>query len=113
MKFITSTVEAAYVVYMLNYFKTTISYSKYELPPCFDQEWFKHPTGESHVPMSKICGFGNNVAWIFAAYLLGRNAFKENRTVNNIVLATGFFMSLLNANVFVYLSPVFLFELLS
>ena len=112
MKFITSTVEAAYVVYMLNYFKTTITFSKYKFP-CFEQDLFKHPTGEADVPLSMICGFGNNIAWIFAAYLLGRNAFKENRTVNTIVLLTGFFMSLLNANVFVYISPVFLFELLS
>ena len=112
MKLVTSTIEAAYVVYMLNYFKTKKNLSRYTFP-CFEQDWFKHPTVDSYVPMSHVCGFGNDVAWVFAVYLLGRNAFKENRVVKHIVLASGFLLSLLNANVFVYMSPVFIFELLT
>ena len=103
---IRSVAEAAYVIYMLNYFKTTYNFST-KSSGC---HYFEHQTGHSQVPQSFICPFGNNVSWVFAAYLLGRHAFKRNRLVNNIVLGSGVLASLMNANVFIYLLPVFALE---
>ena len=101
-----SLAEATYVVYMLNYYKTTKNFSQCTVGPDF----FKHAVGDSQVPMSFVCGFGNTISWAFAAYLLGRHAFRPNKQVNRIVLAGGVATSLLNANVFIYLLPVFIIE---
>ena len=104
--FFISLAEATYVVYMLNYYKTTKNLSHCTL----EADYFKHPVGDSLTPMSFICEFGGYMSWGFAAYLLGRHAFRPNKKVNSIVLVGGVAASLLNANVFIYLLPVFIIE---
>ena len=106
-RLLVSAIEAAYVVYMLNYFKTTKNFESGHC--CLEDDWC-HPTGDSDVPTSKVCPNGQKIAWPFAGYLLLRNAYF-NRTFNYLVLAGGGVMSLKNKNVFVYLIPVFAAEL--
>ena len=104
-----SIIEAAYVVYMLNYFETTYTF---ETRQCFLADLIPgltHPIQPSTTPTSKVCPKGNKVSWIFAAYLLLRNL-DFRKTLNYAVLAGGVAMSLLNLNVFVYLIPVFITE---
>ena len=100
-----SSVEAAYVVYMINYFKTTKNFSKGSVV-----EGFAHPVGDSTQPTSFICPFGNKISWVFATYLVGRNLFKKDIQINKLFLLVGMGFSMLNANVFVYMFPVFATE---
>ena len=106
-RLLVSVAEAAYVIYMLNYFKTTKNFEKGHC--CEKGEWC-HPMGDSTVPTSKVCPNGKKVSYPFAAYLVLRNAYFD-KTVNYVVLAGGAAMSLKNKNVFVYLLPDFFVEL--
>ena len=106
MKLWQSSVEAAYVLYMLNYFKTTKNFSQKSL--CLGG--FVHPVGDAAQPQSFICPNGKIISWVFATYLIGRHAFKENKFINKIILLIGIGFSMLNANVFVYMLPVFTAE---
>ena len=102
-----SSVEAAYVIYMLKYFKTTKNFEKGHC--CEEGDWC-HPMGDSETPTSKVCPNGQKMALPFAAYLVLRNA-SFNRTLNYVVLAGGAVLSSKNKNVLMYLLPVFFVEL--
>ena len=106
MRFVQSSIEAAYVVYMLNYFKTTKNFSKGSV--CAGG--FVHPVGDSDTPTSFVCPNGNKISWVFATYLVGRHAFKKSSSINKLILSLGIAFSMLNANVFVYMLPVFAAE---
>jgi hypothetical protein len=103
MKFWQSSVEAGYVLIMLNFFKTTKNFSQKSL--CLGG--FVHPVGDAAEPISFICPNGKIISWVFATYLIGRHVFKENKFINKIILLMGIGFSMLNANVFVYMLPVF------
>jgi hypothetical protein len=110
-----SIVQAIYVVYMFQYFKTTYSFEtsrKLVLSGIFF-----HPVEDSHTPISHICPFGHTMAYPIAIYLIGRNFVlqdnqklknKINLFINSLILLG----SLMNINAVVYLLPFFIAEML-
>ena len=112
-------IEAIYVIYMYNYFKTSISIHhplEYILSKQSISNFIKHPidTGEYE---SKICPLGNSVSWLIAGWILVRKSLMKYNTtkvllLNKIIFWTIFVFSLImNLNAFVYMIPVFLYEL--
>ena len=97
---LSSSVEAAYVLFMFNWFETSVNF---ENRPCYFES-----TGWTHdlstMSYSKICPNGKKISYVVAAYLLGRNFWKFNPTLNTfIVVAGGIFSFFMNKNSFVYL----------
>lgn len=113
---IISIVEALYVIYILNYFKTRYSLS---FPIKYDNNYFTHPIGIHEYPKSNICKFGHDMSWLLAIYLIIKGyLFTTNKKksriiiINKLVLFTVFLFSLLNLNAVVYLLPIFIIEYL-
>ena len=106
-----SIIQAIYVVYMLNYFKTKYSLAHPLLN--FSSDYLKHPIGKSDVPISNICNFGHQCSWLIAVFVLFRPFFlcKNIRNVSILVLIIVMTFSLLNFNALVYLLPYFFIEI--
>ena len=106
-----SIIEALYVIYMLNFFKT--KYSLAHPLSNFNNEYLKHPIGKSDIPISNICEFGHQSSWLLAAFIILRPFFmnKYTKNLNILGLIIVFSFSLLNMNAVVYLLPVFILEI--
>lgn len=110
-----SFIEAIYVIYMLNYFKT--KYSIAHPFTYFNNKYLFHPIGISDKPKSTICQFGHDVSWLIAlyfivrGYLIHNNMFRnEINKINKIVLTLLIIGSFMNFNCVVYLIPIFVIE---
>lgn len=110
-----SIIEAIYVIYMFNYFKTRYSLS---FPVIYYNSYFTHPIGKHKYPKSNICKFGHDMSWLIAIYLIIMgylfSIYKKNKylsSINRLVLFTIFLFSLLNLNAVVYLLPIFIIEI--
>lgn len=106
-----SIIQAIYVVYMLNYFKTKYSLAHPLLN--FSSDYLKHPIGKSDVPISNICNFGHQGSWLIALFVLFRPFFlcKNIRNISILGLIIVMTFSLLNFNALVYLLPYFYIEI--
>ena len=111
-------IEAIYIIYMYNFFKTTKSIHNPLEYYIFNQpieNIFKHPidTGEYE---NKICTFGNIVGWLLGIWILSRNILytdsnRKNNKINKIIFILVLIGSLMmNMNAFIYLIPVFIYE---
>ena len=116
-RFTISIVEAVYVIYMLNYFKT--KYSLAHPLSNMSSDYFNHPIGVHKKPISNICKFGHDGSFILAIYLVLRGYLYENKSVNKkkllmfnkMVILAVFLFSLMNFNAVVYLLPIFIIEI--
>ena len=112
--YLISFLEAIYVIYILNFFKT--KYSLAHPLTYFDNEILYHPIGKSNKPISNICRLGNIGAYFIAFYIILRVLFNKKykifESTNIIVVFIVFVMSLLNFNAVVYLLPYFCIEYL-
>ena len=107
-----SIIEAFYVIFMLNYFKTR--YSLAHPLSNFNNNYLKHPIGVSEKPVSNICEFGHSASWFLAAFILLRISFvksKITKYVSIFVLIIVASLSLLNFNAVLYLMPFFIYEI--
>lgn len=107
-----SFIEALYVIYMLNYFKTR--YSLAHPLSNFDSSYLAHPIGVSETPVSNICEFGHSASWFLALFILFRVCFVKSRYVKYVslfVLVIVASVSMLNFNAVAYLVPYFIFEI--
>ena len=109
---------AVYIIYVLNYFKTTysiatpLSYFKYK--------YMFHPIYNTKTNKSMICQFGHDASWFLALFLLTRIYIikhkiiptKQIKQISTMVLWSVFIVSLVNLNAVVYLLPYFTLELL-
>ena len=115
-------IEAIYLVYMYNYFKTSVSFHNPVETLLNDKvfnNFFKHPIYSGNYE-SKICRFGNLVGfllaiWVILRYYISKNFLdrkalveKINKLIFCIVLLGAIF---LNFNAFIYYLPIFLYEL--
>jgi len=111
-----TTLEAVYIIYMLNFFKTRYSFA--HPINAFNHSYLKHPVGVSETPISTICQLGNHGAYIIAGLLFLRYYLIMNKTVSlstiklysrmSVVLIG--IVSLLNFNAVIYLMPFFITE---
>lgn len=116
-----SVIEAIYLIYMYNFFKTTYSvHHPFEMFITGSLDYFKHPIATGKY-QNKICPFGKQVSWIFGIYLIGRYWLKFYKItsieklckINRYISYGAITVSLLtNLNAFIYLIPILLFEFL-
>lgn len=114
-----SLVEAIYVVYMMNYFKTR--YSLAHPFTYFENKFLYHPIGEADKPICNICPMGNKGSVLIAIFLIlrwiifsntsNKGYLKGLKMFNMLVLSITFLLSLLNFNAVVYLLPYFILEI--
>lgn len=114
---VVSIIEAIYVVYMLNYFKTR--YSLAHPFTYFENKFLYHPIGKAEKPICNICPMGNYGSFLIAIYVILRwiiftqtkkKYSKEIKLFSIFVLIVVFMLSLLNFNAVVYLLPYFVSE---
>jgi hypothetical protein len=117
-KFVLSVIEAIYIIYMLNFYKSKTNYADPNVT--FSNSFLAHPKTHSDIPISMVCPAGNTMSWLFATYLIGREYAPQNKleeimilkVLNIGVMLFGLLMSLMNLNVILYLSPIFAIELI-
>lgn len=121
---ILSILEACYVIYMMNYYKSKTNYSDPRIK--FTNLFLAHPETNSEVPICMICPAGNLLGWLFGFFIFLKDyAFylacnlKTNeqiiykQAVKEITIPLIFMsimMSALNFNALLYLSPIFVIE---
>ena len=104
-----SIIESIYIIYFLNYFKTTTNFAH---PNTFFNNFlFHHHIGKTKKPRNMICPFGHIMSWLFSVYLIFRY-FNFNKNLNNKLLIISGLLSLINFNVLVYLIPIFFIEII-
>jgi hypothetical protein len=116
--FILTLVEAIYVVYMMNFFKTRFSLAH---PfTYFENKVLYHPIGKSDKPICNICPLGNWGSVAIALYVIIRWIIwsKSNKNIKDnlrlfsiFTLVLVFLLCLLNFNAVVYLIPYFITEI--
>ena len=116
---ILSIIEAIYICYMFNFFKTKYSVH-FSWEYLTQHNWFlKHPikTGKYE---SKICPLGNLVGWVLPIWIILRAytyIYKINTHLvlifNYIFWGLIFTLSfIMNLNAFIYLIPAFIIEIM-
>ena len=99
-------IHSLYVIYVLNFFKTT--YSIAHPITYFSNDLLYHPIGKSDTPTSKVCKLGNLLSWYLAAFIFIRGCliyFKKNtllplKKISLIILIL----------VILYLSLIFIYK---
>tara|TARA_B100000929_G_scaffold223602_2_gene179964 strand:+ start:6816 stop:7241 length:426 start_codon:yes stop_codon:yes gene_type:complete len=114
-----SIIEVLYLIYMFNFFKTTIEFHHpFEIFLTSFSKYLKHPI-KTGIYENKICRFGNDISYIFAIYIILRfilyktNSIKKNTLcmINKTLIYVAFVVSLLmNMNAVIYLIPLLLLE---
>ena len=111
-------IEAVYVIYIMNFFKT--KYSLAHPLTFFENKLLYHPIGTASKPICNICPLGNIGAFFIAAFILLRTflLIKMPKQKESIKMASIFvllvvaILSLLNFNAVAYLIPYYVFEIL-
>ena len=108
-----SILESAYILFMFNYFKTTISiHHPLEGILTSGYNFLKHPI-HTGIYENKICNFGNLIGFILPIWFIGRHLLKINKKklINKIIIILLFVGSIImNINAFAYLIPIFILE---
>lgn len=102
-----SILESIYLIYMYNFFKTSINFDILKIE--WNNDFLKHLTNDEYG--LRICPFGQ-IAIIFLVLLLLARNFMNIKTkyINNVFYIALGLSLLTNLNSFVYLLPVFLVE---
>ena len=118
-------IEAAYIVYMWNFFKTTYSFHNIwetnlmSIPSI--PQFFKHQIKNTEYS-NKICPLGNLSAYLLAIWIiitkiitpqyLPNKSQQHLKTITKIIFTiTAILAFIMNLNAFIYLIPVFIYEL--
>ena len=112
-----SLVQAVYVIYIMNYFKTR--YSLAHPFSYFENKFLYHPIGKADKPICNICPLGNYGGFLIGIYVILRwviftsikKKTKEIKLFSIFALLLVFMLSLLNFNAVVYLIPYFISEI--
>ena len=118
MNLFLSLVLSAYIIYVLNFFKTT--YSIAHPITYFNNKYIFHPIYNTKTKKSMICQFGHDASWLIAFFILFRffllkkkKISKENaHIISLIILCIVFTVSLVNLNAVLYLLPYYILEVL-
>lgn len=112
-----SILEALYIFYMYNVFKTSISVHhplEFMINNLPLNNFFKHPVYSGNYE-NKICMLGKIVSWLLIIWILTRKYMKPYVKnipfINKLIFILLFVGTLLmNLNAFLYMAPVFLYE---
>jgi len=112
--------EIFYIIYMWNFFKTKYSvHNIWEVPLMKLKDvpdFFKHTINTNHYE-SKICPLGNVAAYALAVWIILRDIGQLNknkifRKLNKVIfLFTATVSFIMNLNSFIYLLPIYYYEL--
>ena len=120
IKFIVSIIEAIYIIYFLNYFKTKINLdfgfileivNRLSKLLGINADIFSHPTYQSDIPICYVCPLGNFAGWFFGLFFILRNYFPSLYKINKYLIILLFLGSFMNLNVLIYLIPIFIVEI--
>ena len=106
-----SSILGIYIIYILNYFKTTINFA--HPLTYFNNKYLYHPIMNTDEPTSMICKLGNDGAWLISLFLVLRFYLLKKETIKTysiLVYLIVFSLSFLNFNAVLYLIPYFLIE---
>ena len=113
---IISIIEAIYIIFMLNYFKTKIA-----LDHGFVLDLLKkigissnslnHQIYKLEEPVNMVCPFGHFISWFIALFLILRNYIPCLKKINRFIIILLFIGSWMNINVLIYLLPIFIIEI--
>ena len=109
---------SVYIIYVLNYFKTT--YSIAHPISYFKNSYIFHPIYNTRTERSMICQFGHDASWLLVLFILMRIyiikhkiiPMKQIKQISTLVLSSVFIVSLVNLNAVLYLLPYYILELL-
>ena len=118
-------IEAAYIIYMWNFFKTTYSFHNIwetnlmSIPTI--PQFFKHQI-KNTTYSNKICPLGNLSAYLLAIWIiitkiitpqyLSNKLQQHLKTATKIIfITTAILAFIMNLNAFIYLVPVFVYEI--
>ena len=119
-----SVIEGLYIIYMFIFFKTcfTLEIGRWKGAPItrFFKDILKinvdklldHPTEKCDQPQSQICLFGKYAAVLIFIFLIMRHFCTCLKNINLYVFITIYLFSFMNYNALLYLTPVFIFEVL-
>ena len=108
--FLISLIEALYIVYMFRYFKTTVSMNLIPLRFLDYSSYMIHQKKSSNVPVSHICQFGHDMAFVIGGFFILRNYVPWIMKNNSKIIVLILFGCLLNINALVYFLPILLIE---
>ena len=105
-----SIIVAIYILYMFNYFKTTISFA--HPLTYFNNKYLYHPIINTEEKTYMICKFGQDASWLIALFLILRFYICKNiKQCSLLVYIAIVIGSFLNLNAVIYLIPYFLIEM--
>ena len=115
-------IEAFYIIFMWNYFKTKYSFHNIWEAPLMNLKkipgFFKHDVNTGQYD-SKICPLGNWCAFFLAAWVIFRdkdNTIFKNKNIKNrfnkfVFFSVMIISFIMNLNAFIYFIPVYYYEL--
>lgn len=104
-----------YIIYMLNFFKTTVSIA--HPLTYFDNDMLYHPIENTKEPRNMICKLGNYGVFVLSLFIILREMSlltiieKNKLNVSRFVFSMVMLLSFLNLNACLYLIPYFIFEI--
>ena len=106
--------ESLYIIFMYNFFKTRYSIHhpfEYLINSQNMYQFFSHPIYSGKYE-NKICVFGKYVSVLLVLWIVFRKKYKIHKKINTVIFSTVLIGSLLmNLNAFIYMLPVFMYEL--
>ena len=103
--------EVIYLIYMFIFFKTSIDFNIIpELSFIHKYSFLKHLSGNEYG--LRICLFGRIIIWGFILFLLLRNFYILPKYTQYGIIIVSMILSLLNMNAIVYLTPIWIIEIL-
>lgn len=103
---IISIFEAVYLIYMFLFFKTSVDFN---IRPSAKGWWFEHLIGDEYG--LRICPFGRVAIFVLIFVLVARHFINIHQVIINIILGFSFLIALMNMNAVVYMSPIWIIEI--
>ena len=116
---ILSIIQSIYIIFILNFFKTT--YSLAHPITYFSNSLLYHPIGISKEPRSMICKLGHKMSYYLALFILLRGLLLSHtkkyskllKYSSLLILIFTVTLSMLNLNAVIYLLPHFYIEIMN
>ena len=117
---IISIIEALYIIYMFNYYKTTIALDygfilnilKMIGIQCdFITHHINNRIYKIEEPINMICPFGHFISWFLGLFLILRNFIPRLKKINKYIIILLFIGSWMNINALIYMIPIFICEI--